>query len=161
MKFTFDAKPVLKWAGGKQTLANQLVKSFPINFSTYYEPFLGGGSVLLSLAPETAIVGDRNDWLLDTYFAIRADHARVANILDGMLNSKEEFERIREIRPESLEPFQKAAHLIYLNKTCFRGLFRVNKRGTFNVPYGAYDRRYYDPDNLGAVARCLLIVEIR
>src|SRR4051794_34053735 len=145
MKFTFDAKPVLKWAGGKQALADQIIRYFPASFSSYYEPFLGGGSVLLSLQPERAIVGDRNDWLLDTYVAIRTDHARVSKILDSMVNTKEEYERIREIRPESLEPFQRAAHLIYLNKTCFRGLFRVNKKGMFNVPYGAYNRRYYDP----------------
>lgn len=154
-------KPVLKWAGGKQALADRLVRYFPASFSSYYEPFLGGGSVLLTLQPERAIVGDRNDWLLDTYVAIRADHARVARILDDMVNTKEAYERIREVRPEALEPFQRAAHLIYLNKTCFRGLFRVNKEGRFNVPYGAYDRRYYDPDNLGAVARCLQAVEIR
>jgi DNA adenine methylase len=161
MKFTFDARPVLKWAGGKQGLADQLVRYFPINFSTYYEPFLGGGSVLLTLQPESAIIGDRNDWLLDTYISIRTDYTRVAKILDGMVNTREEYERIRAIRPESLEPFQRAAHLIYLNKTCFRGLFRVNKQGMFNVPYGAYDRRYYDPDNLATVSRCLQSVEIR
>lgn len=161
MKFTFEAKPILKWAGGKQALAEQLVRYFPSDFSTYYEPFLGGGSVLLTLHPKSAIVGDRNDWLLDTYFAIRADHAKVANILDGLTNTREEFERIREIRPESLDSCRRAAHLIYLNKTCFRGLFRVNKKGMFNVPYGAYDRRYYDPDNLEAVSRCLQTVEMR
>jgi DNA adenine methylase len=161
MKFTFEAKPVLKWAGGKQALAEQLIRYFPLSFARYYEPFLGGGSVLLTLQPEKAIVGDRNDWLLDTYLALRTDHAQVAKILDAMVNTKDEFDRIRGIRPETLEPIQRAAHLIYLNKTCFRGLFRVNKRGMFNVPYGAYDRRYYDPENLGAVARCLQAVEIR
>jgi DNA adenine methylase len=161
MKFTFDAKPVLKWAGGKQALADQLIRYFPPSFSCYYEPFLGGGSVLLALQPEKAIVGDRNDWLLDTYIAIRTDHARIAKILDDMVNTREAYERIRKIRPESLELFRRAAHFIYLNKTCFRGLFRVNKTGLFNVPYGAYDRRYYDPDNLGAVARRLQSVEIR
>ncbi len=64
MKFTFDAKPVLKWAGGKQALADELVRHFPVRFSHYYEPFLGGGSVLLTLQPEKAIVGDRNDSVL-------------------------------------------------------------------------------------------------
>jgi DNA adenine methylase len=77
------------------------------------------------------------------------------------VNTKEEFERIRTIRPDTLDLCQRAAHLIYLNKTCFRGLFRVNKKGQFNVPYGAYDRRLYDPDNLGSVARCLSRVDIR
>ncbi len=161
MKFAFEAKPVVKWAGGKQALADRLIRLFPPSFARYYEPFLGGGSVLLALQPEQAIVGDRNDWLLDTYDAIRVDHAKVARILDGMSNTKEFYERIRDVRPESLEPFQRAAHFIYLNKTCFRGLFRVNKKGMFNVPYGAYERRYYDPVNLVAVAGCLQSVEIR
>ena len=161
MKFTFDAKPVLKWAGGKQALADTLIRYFPDDFASYYEPFIGGGSVLFALQPARAVVGDLNDWLLDTYHAIRTDHARMAKILDRLVNTREEYERIRSIRPDTLDLFQRAAHLVYLNKTCFRGLFRVNKRNEFNVPYGAYDRRYYDPDNLDAVASCLRNVEIR
>ncbi len=161
MKFTFDAKPVLKWAGGKQALADQLIRYFPARISRYYEPFIGGASVLLALQPERAVIGDLNDWLLDTYFAIRTDHATVANYLDKMVNTREEFERIRAIQPDTLDLYRRAAHLIYLNKTCFRGLFRVNRKGQFNVPYGAYERRYYDPENLGAVANCLRHVEIR
>ena len=161
MKFTFDAKPVLKWAGGKQALADRLIRFFPDKFSRYYEPFVGGGSVLLSLQPERAVIGDLNDWLLDTYVAIRADHMKVAEHLDVMVNTREEFERVRAVQPDTLDLFQRAAHLIYLNKTCFRGLFRVNRKGQFNVPYGAYNRRYYDPENLGAVANCLCNAEIR
>ena len=161
MKFTFDARPILKWAGGKQSLADRLIRYFPARFSRYYEPFLGGGSVLFALMPERAIVGDRNDWLLDTYSAIRDDHLRVARLLDGMMNTKEDFDRIRSVAPETLDLPDRAAQLIYLNKTCFRGLFRVNRRGRFNVPYGAYDRRYYDPENLEAVASGLRSVEIR
>ncbi len=161
MKFTFDAKPVLKWAGGKQSLADRLIRFFPTDFSRYYEPFVGGGSVLLALRPKQAVIGDLNDWLLDTYVALRKDHLQVARYLDAMVNTREEFERIRRVDPASLDPFQRAAHLIYLNKTCFRGLFRVNRQGRFNVPYGAYDRRYHDPDNLATVAACLRGVEIR
>lgn len=161
MKFTFDAKPVLKWAGGKQALAERLIRFFPDDFDRYYEPFIGGASVLLTLQPSKAIIGDLNDWLLDTYTAIRTDHLAVAKFLDSMVNTRDEYERIRAIQPETLELAQRAAHLIYLNKTCFRGLFRVNKKNQFNVPYGAYDRRYYDPENLEAVANCLGGVEIR
>jgi DNA adenine methylase len=161
MKFRFDARPVLKWAGGKQSLADHLIEFFPEAFARYYEPFIGGASVLLALQPEKAVIGDLNDWLLDTYVAIRTDHARVAGLLDDMVNTREEYERIRGIPPGTLDPFERAAHLIYLNKTCFRGLFRVNRKGQFNVPYGAYDRRYYDPENLAAVASCLREVEIR
>jgi DNA adenine methylase len=161
MEFPTNARPVLKWAGGKQALADRIVRLFPRGITRYYEPFIGGASILLALRPGRAVIGDLNDWLLDTYGALRDDHARVARQLDALANTKEEYERIRGIAPGSLDRFQRAAHLIYLNKTCFRGLFRVNRQGWFNVPYGAYDRRYYDPDNLGAVATCIRDVEIR
>ena len=161
MKLPFVARPVVKWAGGKQGLADRLVRSFPSNFSRYYEPFVGGASVLLTLLPDRAVIGDLNDWLLDTYNAIRADHGQVAKHLDELVNTRNEYERIRKISPASLDLYQRAAQLIYLNKTCFRGLFRVNQTGQFNVPYGAYDRRYYDRENLESVARCLAGVEIR
>lgn len=153
--------PVLKWAGGKQGIADRLVAYFPSTFDRYFEPFVGGGSVLFTLQPSKAVVGDANKWLMDTYEAIREDQARVAKLLDGMDNSREEFMRIRQVLPETLPLLQRAAHLIYLNKTCFRGLFRVNRRGQFNVPYGKYNRRYYAPDNLQAVARVLKDVELR
>jgi DNA adenine methylase len=152
---------VLKWAGGKQGTADRLVTFFPAQYRRYYEPFVGGGSVLFTLFPAAAVIGDLNDWLLDTYEAIRTDHQRVAKLLDGLVNTKEEYLRIRAIPPATLDVFQRAAHLIYLNKTCFRGLFRVNRYGEFNVPYGEYDRRYYDPENLRAVAAALQEVEIR
>lgn len=155
------ATPILKWAGGKQGIASRLVELFPSHFARYYEPFVGGGSVLFSLKPPNAVIGDANSWLIDTYLAVREDHMRVAKILDGLRNSRDEFARIRQILPETLPITQRAAHLIYLNKTCFRGLFRVNQLGQFNVPYGQYDRRYYDPDNLRAAAEVLKDVEIR
>ncbi len=153
--------PVLKWAGGKQGIASRLVEYFPSDFDRYFEPFVGGGSVLFTLQPLQAVIGDANEWLIDAYKAIREDHVRVAEILDSLENTKEEYIRIRSIRPAELPLFRRAAHLIYLNKTCFRGLFRVNRQGRFNVPYGQYDRRYYDPDNLRAVAEVLRNVNIR
>lgn len=153
--------PILKWAGGKQKIADHLIELFPSDFGRYFEPFVGGGSVLLTLQPSNAVLGDANEWLIDTYEAIREDPIQVAEILDGLDNTKEEYTRIRSLRPIELPLFRRAAHLVYLNKTCFRGLFRVNRQGQFNVPYGQYDRRYYDPDNLLAVAKALQGVEIR
>jgi DNA adenine methylase len=161
MKIAAGPKPILKWAGGKQIVARALVERFPRDFGTYYEPFVGGGSVLLTLGPPKAVIGDLNDWLLDTYVAVRRDWKRVAAHLDALKNTREDYLRIRHIDPAGLDLFERAAHLIYLNKTCFRGLFRVNRHGRFNVPYGAYDRRYYDPDNLRGFAAALKRVEIR
>jgi DNA adenine methylase len=157
----WSANPILKWAGGKQILAPTLMRYFPLQFRRYYEPFVGGGSVLFGLCHRDAVIGDLNGWLLDTYHAVRADYLKVASILDGMVNTREEYLRVREIEPSTLDLCTRAAHLIYLNKTCFRGLFRVNRKGQFNVPYGEYARRYYDPENLRAAAAVLEGVQIR
>lgn len=155
------ANPFVKWAGGKQEIARHLAGLFPVGFERYFEPFVGGGSVLFAFQPGNAIIGDANEWLISTYQAIREDWSQVAEILDGLENTKEEYERIRSILPGELPLFQRAAHLVYLNKTCFRGLFRVNRQGKFNVPYGQYDRRYYDAANLRAVSEVLQNVELR
>lgn len=161
MMLFYTANPILKWAGGKQGLAATLVRFFPRRFRRYYEPFVGGASVFFSVCAEEAVVGDLNGWLLDTYEAVRTDYKGVAEILDGLVNTREEYLRIRKIDPATVDLCTCAAHLIYLNKTCFRGLFRVNRWGRFNVPYGEYDRRYYDPDNLRAVAEVMKTVAIR
>jgi len=160
MEVNTELKPILKWAGGKQALADFLAGQFPEDFATYYEPFIGGGSVLLTLRPRKAFVADLNEWLIDTYAAVRDDWNWVAKILDRLKNTKEEYMRIRGVRPDDLDLHHRAAHLIYLNKTCFRGLYRVNRHNQFNVPYGAYNRRYYDPENLEAVAKALAHVSI-
>jgi DNA adenine methylase len=154
-------KPILKWAGGKQGIAEVIIGHFPIAYDRYFEPFVGGCSVLLNLRPGKAVIGDRNDWLLDTYVAVRRNWRRVASILEGMNNTPADYDRYRAIRPDGLDSFGRAALLIYLNKTCFRGLYRVNKKGQFNVPYGAYNRRYFVPANFEAFAAFFHAVEIR
>lgn len=156
-----EVKPFVKWAGGKQALASQIVAAMPDHFATYFEPFLGGGSVFLTRLPRQAKLSDANAWLIRTYEAIRDDWQRVASILDSLPNTKDDFLRIRLQSRKAQDRFQSAAYFIYLNKTCFRGLYRVNRRNEFNVPYGAYDRRYYDPANLEVVAASLSRVEIR
>jgi DNA adenine methylase len=154
-------RPFIKWVGGKQALAQHLVGHFPLSFGRYFEPFLGGGSVFFELAPARATLADHNTWLLDTWEAVRDDWQAVARCLDAMENTREDYLRYRAVDPSSLRPAARAAHFIYLNKTGFRGLFRVNRQGRFNVPYGAYDRRYYDADNLRDVARVLHGVAFR
>jgi DNA adenine methylase len=158
---THQVRPFVKWAGGKQGIARTLAGMFPRKYGQYFEPFLGGGSVLFAARPTRAVCGDLNDWLLDCYTAIRDNWQRVAAILDTLPNTKEDYLRIRQIRPNSLDLFSRAAHFIYLNKTCFRGLFRVNRQGQFNVPYGEYDRRYYDPKDFPKVAEAIKNIEFR
>lgn len=155
------AKPFIKWVGGKQSIARNLINFFPKSFERYYEPFLGGGSVFFTLSHPCAILSDENEWLVDTYLALKEDWKKVVDYLDQMTNTDQEFLRIRSIDPWTLNLFERAAQFIYLNKTCFRGLFRVNSKGRFNVPYGAYNRRYYDPENLKSVAKVLVDTEIK
>jgi len=155
------AKPFLKWAGGKQALAKRLIEAFPRDFDRYFEPFVGGGSVFLELQPRKAVLSDRNEWLIDTYTAVRDDTEAVTAALSRLPNTRADYLRVRAIDPRGLDLVQRAAHLIYLNKTCFRGLFRVNRRGQFNVPYGEYDRRLFDPDNLHCVAERLRVTAVR
>jgi DNA adenine methylase len=156
-----SARPILKWAGGKQALAERLVATFPGRFERYFEPFVGGASVFLALQPRRAVLCDRNLWLVETYQAVRDQAADVARELRALPNTREDYERIRARDPRTLPPARRAAQLVYLNKTCFRGLFRVNRAGRFNVPYGGYQRRYFDPDNLERFARSLAGVDLR
>lgn len=161
MTMTTIATPFVKWAGGKQALAPELLRSFPRKFRRFFEPFVGGGSVALSVAHQATVICDANHWLIDTYRAIRDDWRQVAAVLDTLANTKEDYLRIRRVDPAHLDLPTRAAHFVYLNKTCFRGLYRVNQKGQFNVPYGAYQRRYYDPDNFAACASVLRGFTIR
>lgn len=154
-KPTVRAEPFIKWAGGKQALLGQLQPHFPSSFNRYIEPFIGGGAVFFALKHGDATISDQNEWLMDTYEAIRDDWKSVAAKLNDLPNTREDFLRIRKVDPNSLSLVERAAHFIYLNKTCFRGLFRVNKKGGFNVPYGEYQRRYFDPANLEAASSLL------
>lgn len=161
VRFKNNIGPFIKWAGGKQSIADQLLACFPNDFDCFYEPFVGGGSVFMATEWKNAVISDVNSWLVDTYKAIRDDWKRVAEILDTMPNEKSFFLDLRSKHSSAYKTqFDRAAAFIYLNKTCFRGLFRVNKRGYFNVPYGEYDRRYYDPSNLRGVSELLRRVEI-
>jgi DNA adenine methylase len=160
---TLGVKPrsFVKWAGGKQAIAENIQQFFPKKYDRYFEPFIGGGSVLFSVLPHNAVIGDLNSWLVDTYRAIKADPAAVISIIDSFENSKEEFLKIREQNPYDFDLFERGARFIYLNKTCFRGLFRVNRKGKFNVPYGDYSRRLYDEHEIYATSEYLKLVDIR
>lgn len=154
-------RPFIKWAGGKQALVAELVARFPARFDRYFEPFLGGGAVFFSLRPGRAVLADHNRWLLDTYRAVRWSWRRVVAELDALPNTRRDYLEIRARDPWSLDLAGRAAQFIYLNKTCFRGLYRVNRDGRFNVPYGEYDRRTHDPDHLRSAAGALRGVELR
>lgn len=139
-------KPYLKWAGGKRQLLPVIMNHIPENIDdyTYIEPFIGAGAVLLHLGPKKAIINDFNNQLVTTYRVIRDD---VENLIQNLLihkelNSSEYYYQVRELdRTDDfmdLTDTEKAARLIYLNKTGFNGLYRVNSQGFYNVPYGIY-----------------------
>lgn len=139
-------KPFLKWAGGKRQLLPEILKYLPKNIgkNTYFEPFLGGGALLFELQPKKAIVNDSNGELINCYRVIQNQVEELIEILKDhkARNSKKYYDDLREMdRLKEYDKFseaEKAARIIYLNKTCYNGLFRVNSKGQFNVPFGRY-----------------------
>ena len=144
------AKPFLKWAGGKARLLPVLRTCLARQtFRRYFEPFLGGGALFFDVAPKTAVLNDRNSELIFCYQVVRDYPAELLSILKRMPVSETEFYRIRSLNPESLAPVERAARFVYLNKTCYNGLYRVNKKGQFNTPYGRNNQASLaDEDNL-------------
>ena len=155
------ATPFLKWAGGKQALLPQLQPYFPTRYARYMEPFVGGGGVFFGLEPAVAILGDTNTWLMDTYWVVRERPGALCVELDRFVNTREAYLQNRALDPATLDPVRRAALLIYLNKTCFRGLFRMNRQGRFNVPYGDYQRPYYTPADIQAASQALQSASFR
>jgi DNA adenine methylase len=147
-------KPFLKWAGGKKQLLPEILRRFPATFGRYYEPFLGGGAVYFSLRPKRATLNDVNEELINCYSVIRDDVEHLIRELASYPKCEKFFYQLRK---KSLQDrIEQAARMIFLNRTCYNGLYRVNQSGGFNVPYG----RYKNPtichsDNLRAVSQIL------
>lgn len=148
-------KSFLKWAGGKTRYASTLAALAPAEFGTYWEPFMGSAAVFFELAPESAVLSDANEELVICFQQVARDPEGVMRLLDSMTNSREYFERVRARDTRTMTPLERAARVVYLNKTAFRGLWRVNRRGQYNVPYGAYDRPYYNRATLLGAAAAL------
>ncbi|AFY75396.1 DNA adenine methylase Dam [Synechococcus sp. PCC 7502] len=137
-------RPFLKWAGGKRQLLPVLRQYIPKNFSssTYFEPFVGAGALLFDLQPKKAVINDANKELINCYQTIKDNPDELLELTREYQKniSKDRYYELRELdrKPdfEKLSNVQRAARIIYLNKTCFNGLFRVNSQGQFNVPYG-------------------------
>lgn len=139
-------KPFLKWAGGKRQLAPQ-IKQRILKYNTYYEPFVGAGAILFAEQPKKAVINDLNQQLCETYRAIKENVDEVIGLLEehaakNKILGSEYFYEVREMdRDESFKNLDVeviAARMIYLNKTCYNGLYRVNSSGLFNTPYGNY-----------------------
>ena len=145
-----NLQPFLKWAGGKRQILPQLRPYFPKQFKTYYEPFVGAGAVLFDLKPKNAVINDTNTELINLYKVVR-DEKKLELLLNDLETHKNDEEYFYQIRAmdrddnyQDLDDWKKASRFIYLNKTCYNGLYRVNSKGYFNVPFG----RYKNPDYL-------------
>lgn len=151
-----DAKPILKWAGGKGQLLDVLMNNLPSRFNNYIEPFFGGGALFFGVKPKNSIISDANTELINLYQVV-ADHVEsLISALAKFRYDKQMFYKVREEDPNVLNPVERAARTIYLNKTDFNGLYRVNKKGEFNVPFGRYKNpKILDEANLRAASRAL------
>ncbi|MBC7406285.1 MAG: DNA adenine methylase [Candidatus Parcubacteria bacterium] len=140
-------QPFLKWVGGKRQLLPEIRKLVPKKYNSYYEPFLGAGAVLFDLKPKKAVVNDLNEELINCYKAIKEELLDLIKDLKNHKNTSEYFYELRQkdrtAEYGQLTSYQKASRIIYLNKTCFNGLFRVNSQGQFNAPFGRYANPSY------------------
>ncbi|MEZ2238942.1 DNA adenine methylase [Microcoleus sp.] len=164
-------RPFLKWAGGKRQLLPEILKYVPKQTSkhTYYEPFIGGGALLFELQPPKAVINDRNGELINCYEVIRDSLNELMEELSNdhkYSNSEKSYYEMRDLdrsnkKYAKLSTVEKAARIIYLNKTCYNGLFRVNSQGQFNVPFGRYKNpNFLDDAVLRAVNKYLISTEI-
>jgi DNA adenine methylase len=154
-------QPFIKWVGGKRQLLPELLARMPPTFERYFEPFIGGGALFWTLQPRDAVLGDMNERLCKTYMAVRDSVDDVITRLHGHArlhkqNGERHFYAVRDIAIDAYPNAAIAAWFIYLNKTCFNGLYRVNGSGKFNTPVGAYvNPTICDEANLRACAATL------
>lgn len=159
------ASPIVKWAGGKTQLLKHYTRLFPAEFNRYFEPFLGGGAVFFHLVAKNpnlrATLSDQNVELINCYNMVKNELPSVIRYLKKHKNDGEHFYKVRAMDVADLSPAERAARLIFLNKTCFNGLYRVNRKGQFNVPFGRYENpKICDEVNLRAAERALCNAKI-
>ncbi|RZD15573.1 MAG: DNA adenine methylase [Candidatus Acididesulfobacter guangdongensis] len=160
-----NPKPFIKWAGGKRQLIEELISLFPANYNRYFEPFIGGGALFFAIQPENAYISDINPELINLYNVVKNDVDSLIEDLRRYKNTEEEFYKIRNLdRKPSYKKFskvRKASRFIYLNKTCYNGLYRTNSDGYFNVPFGFYKNpNIIDEKNLKVCSELLKKTEI-
>jgi DNA adenine methylase len=160
-------KPFLKWCGGKRRLVSKISANLPAHIGTYYEPFLGGGAVFFELARQRrfdrAVIGDKCPDLMDAYQTVRDDIDGLVDLLKQPLYvyDRQSYLSIRSMDPNRMDQTERAARTIYLNHTCFNGLYRVNKSGKFNTPFGKYvNPKILDEENLRACSAALNMAEL-
>jgi DNA adenine methylase len=128
--------PIIRWAGSKRKLVPRLLRCIPKEFRNYVEPFAGSACLFFSLSPKKAVLGDFNKELMQAYSEISRDVESVYRSLVAFPRKERDYYRIREVNPVQLSPSAQAARFLYLNRFCFNGVYRTNRRGHFNVPRG-------------------------
>ena len=153
--------PFLKWAGGKRWFVQKHADLLPHSFNRYIEPFLGGGSVFFHLKPAKSLLGDTNPDLIAAYHGIQENWKGVVRSLKSHDRNHSEayYYSVRDRHPKKV--VTRAARMIYLNRTCFNGIYRVNLRGEFNVPRGSRDSVIFESDRFNEIAVLLANAEIR
>ncbi len=164
-------KPFVKWAGGKRQIIDKLKEYVPENFNTYYEPFIGGGALLFELSPKKAVINDSNVELMNVYNCLCNEEKfkKMCSVLNHYekMHSEEFYYEIRnkdrnKNMYNKLSDYTKAARTIYLNKACFNGLYRVNSKNEFNVPFGKKTKvNTYEGANLITVSNYLTLNDIK
>lgn len=157
---SFEVLPFLKWAGGKRWLAENHSSLLAVDYKRYIEPFVGSGAIFFSLQPTSAILGDKNERLIEAYQAIKNDWEKVREILitHHKNHSVEYYYEMRRRKCRTQET--RAAQFIYLNRTCWNGLYRVNRQGEFNVPVGTKTNVLLSTDNFEMVSKLLAGAEL-
>lgn len=138
--------PFLKWAGGKRRLVPTLHRLLPRAWGGYFEPFLGSGALYFSMPQSGAHLNDANEELICCYEVVRDQPEKLISRLRQHVYSREHYAAVRRLRPEDLTEVERASRFVFLNRTCFNGLWRVNRRGEFNTPMGRYTNPRLVPD---------------
>jgi len=152
-------KPFLRWAGGKRWLTKNIIDYLPSEFNNYHEPFIGGGSIFLHLKSNKIIknrsfISDYNNELVNTYNQIAQNPKELTLELLKLKNNKEDYYKIRSSKP--ISEIKKASRFLYLNKSSFNGLYRVNRKGEYNVPFGNRNLKdFYTIENIKNVSKLL------
>lgn len=165
-KLRKETYPIVKWVGGKRQLMFDLLKNMPEDCNRYFEPFIGGGALFFELQPDNAYISDMNEELINLYQVVRDNVDELIADLQKHNISKDYFMEIRNIdrtdEYKNWSDVKKASRFIYLNRTCFNGMYRVNSKGEFNVPFGHYKNpRIIDENNLLNCSELLKKTEIK
>lgn len=156
-----EMHPFVKWAGGKSQILDKLILKCPKTFNCYYEPFIGGGALFFKLQPNKSVINDSNKELMDIFKCFKNDrlYRKMISIVDKYQqnHNEENYYKIRDLDKSKFYKFlpiyEKAARTLYLNKACFNGLYRVNSKGFFNVPFNGKDKiNCYEKENMESIS---------